>query len=430
MNTKFKQTEIGEIPEEWDIKKINNVTEKIIDNRGKTPPLVSKGFELLEVNAILENKKTPDYSVVRKYVDENTCKTWFRGHIKRKDILIPTVGTIGNVAILEETRGEIAQNLIGLRVKKNVNPDYIYYYLKNPYHKERLLNLDIGGVQPSIKVPHFLNLDIALPSLNEQQQISSILSFLDNKIELNRRMNKTLEDMAKALFKHWFVDFEFPNEEGKPYKSSGGEVVESGLGMIPRDWYFDKLMNIADITIGRTPPRMQSEWFSENTNDIAWISIRDMGDSGTYISQTSEYLTKDAVKRFNIPVIPENTVILSFKLTMGRVAITTTTMLSNEAIAHIKLTNESLLPEYIYLFFKKFDFSSLGTTSSIATAVNSQSLKHIPILIPDTKTMSLFATIILPIFKQIKENIKQTDILVRVRDSLLPKLMSGRIRII
>jgi len=127
MNTKFKQTEIGEIPEEWQIRKISDLAEKIIDNRGKTPPLSPSGYELIEVNAILEDQKMPDYSLVRKYVDENTYKTWFRGHVQDKDILLPTVGTIGNLAILNETRGAIAQNLIGLRIiAKEADPEYIY----------------------------------------------------------------------------------------------------------------------------------------------------------------------------------------------------------------------------------------------------------------------------------------------------------------
>lgn len=115
-----------------------------------------------------------------------------------------------------------------------------------------------------------------------------------------------------------------------------------------------------DITIGRTPPRIEPEWFSESPTGKKWISIKDIGNNKTYIFETSEYLTDEAIKKFNIPVIPVNTTILSFKMTVGKLTITTEEMLSNEAIAHLKIKNNSALStEFIYCYLQKLDFNSL-----------------------------------------------------------------------
>ncbi len=218
-----------------------------------------------------------------------------------------------------------------------------------------------------------------------------------------------LEKLTHDLFKHWFVNFEFPNNNGKSYKKNGGKMEESDLGNIPLGWKTCKLSDIANVTIGRTPPRMEKKWFSRNPKDIKWISIRDLGNSGMYICKTAEYLTREAVEKFNIPVIPKSTVIVSFKLTVGRVAITSEDMLSNEAIAHIKLKNQNLSIEYLYLALKSFDYSVLASTSSIATAVNSKTIKDILILVPDEQVIRKFTKLMQSIFDNILENAKQVD---------------------
>ena len=146
-----------------------------------------------------------------------------------------------------------------------------------------------------------------------------------------------------------------------------------------------------DISIGRTPPRKEFHWFEENKNknNMKWISISDMGNINTFIFNTAENLTLDAINKFNIPIIPENTVILSFKLTVGRVAITTEKMLSNEAIVHFKTDNKFVVP-YLYAYLKNYNFNKLGSTSSIATATNSKTIKNMVFNIPPTKELTDF----------------------------------------
>lgn len=155
-----------------------------------------------------------------------------------------------------------------------------------------------------------------------------------------------------------------------------------------------------------------------------------MGNDGAYIFNTAEYLTRDAVRRFNVPVIPKNTVVLSFKMTVGRVAITTDDMLSNEAIAHFKFNPETpFTVEYLYLYLKNFKYDALGSTSSIVTAINSAMIKDMEIQIPDPSLMQQFDIIVKNQFKKIRENQVQIGSLEKLRDTLLPKLMSGEVRV-
>jgi type I restriction enzyme S subunit len=136
------------------------------------------------------------------------------------------------------------------------------------------------------------------------------------------------------------------------------------------------------------------------------------------------------VNKFNVPVIPKDTVVLSFKMTVGRVAITTEEMLSNEAIAHFKFNNKTpFTKEYLYLFLKLYQYDSLGSTSSIVTAINSTMIKEMEIIIPDNEKMSDFQDNTELLFNKIRQNQKQIHTLEKMRDTLLPKLMSGEVMV-
>jgi type I restriction enzyme S subunit len=319
----------------------------------------------------------------------------------------------------------------GIGAIRHRNGAILNPYIKGiiEYHLPIVLQSATGSTFPNVSREQLSSLKIIVPDLPTQIAIAEILSSLDEKIELNNKINQELETLAQTLFKQWFIDFEFPNENGEPYKSSGGEIVESELGEIPKGWEVKTLADISNITIGRTPPRQEHQWFSTDFNDYKWISIRDMGNCGTYILSTSECLTEEAVIKFNVPVIDTNTVILSFKLTVGRVSITTEKMLSNEAIAHLNLKETVVFPEFLYLYLKQFNFDTLGSTSSIATAVNSKSIKSIPLITPNKEVLIRFKELVLSIFSRINNLTFENRDLTNLRDTILPKLISGELEI-
>ena len=279
----------------------------------------------------------------------------------------------------------------------------------------QLGHLSAQSAQPGLSVQTLSKLSINIPDISTQRRIAGILGSLDDKIELNRRINANLEAQAQALFRSWFVDFE-------PFRD--GPFVDSELGKIPQGWKVGTVSEFyKNITIGKTPPRKEHQWFSKDSHDIVWVSIADMGNCGLSICNSSEYLTPEAIKKFNICIVPVNTVLLSFKLTIGRVAIADKELATNEAIAHFQTQHNTL--EYTYLALKNYEFSSLGSTSSIATAVNSRIIKSMPWMMPSDDVLNQFHNVLSPIFNGIRNNIQEITRLSALRDTLLPKLMAG-----
>ena len=303
--------------------------------------------------------------------------------------------------------------LIKFSIDENkVNPRLLKYYTHSQPYYDWVKSFDTGGTRGNINAKTYGNMPVCLPSSRKMQdRIVEILSSLDSKIELNRRINDNLEQQAQALFKAWFVDF-------KPWGGSS----------MPDDWEICEAQNYFKINIGKTPPRNETKWFSKDIDDYKWASIADLGKCGLFISDTSEYLTKEAIETFNIIIVPKGTVLLSFKLTLGRTAITTCPLTTNEAIARF-LVNNDYEREYLYLLLRQYDYTSLGNTSSIATAVNSKIIKSMQIMMPPIDVLQQFHNVVSPLFNRMQSLSNELTQLAETRDTLLPKLMSGELKI-
>ena len=338
--------------------------------------------------------------------------------LPKNSILFSSRAPIGYVAI---ANNELCTNqgFKSIIPNKNVVDSLFLYYLL-VYYRPVIENLGSGTTFKEVSGSVMKNLVVNIPKVEEQKKIAAILSSLDDKIELNRRINDNLEQQAQALFKAWFVDFE-------PFKD--GDFVDSEFGRIPEGWEILCAEDVYNINIGKTPPRNEYIWFSKTEkSNIKWISISDLADCGTYVGNSSEYLTPQAISKFNIAIVPSDTVLLSFKLTVGRVAIAKNRLTTNEAIARFYLPNPAYR-EFTYLTLKNYDYSKLGNTSSIATAVNSKIIKNMKILFPNTEDIEKFHNTIKPIFDLIKSNSDEMERLGKLRDTLLSKLMSGKLKI-
>ena len=358
----------------------------------------------------LDNGNIPVYGSggIMRYVDSFIYD--------KPSVLIPRKGTLSNLFLVSEKFWTVDTLFWTIIDETIVSPEFLYYQLLT----KNLVDMNVGSAVPSLTTTLLNELRLKIPSLETQSSISGILSSLDEKIKLNKKINKTLEDIAQAIFKSWFVDFE---------KNKNDQFMSFADWEIPESYQYGRADRFFDISIGKTPPRNESKWFSISNNDIKWLSIADMGKGGVYSKKTSEYLTNEAISKFNIKLVPSNTVMLSFKLTIGRVVISNDEMTTNEAIAHFKSKNQDIV-EYIYLFLKNYEFSKLGSTSSIGTAINSKVVKSMPIYIPDEDTLQCFHNVVLPIFNKIMINQQENDNLTEIRDTLLPKLMSGEINVL
>lgn len=407
--------------EEWKEYKLKDICIKITDGSHSSPRGVDDGYPMFSVKDMQEYGF--DYSKCKYVSYDDFLSLKHNDCVPQKgDVLVAKDGSyLKQIFVCKETRDEgILSSIAIFRPNTIVDSFFLCYLLKSPEVYNYIANNCVSGsALPRIVLKDFKEVKLRVPSLTKQKEIVSILKSLDDKIEVNRKINENLEQQAQALFKSWFVDFE-------PFKD--GEFIESELGMIPKGWRVCRADEVFEINIGKTPPRKESEWFTESKEDNVWVSIADMGSSGVFISDSSEYLTDEAIKRFNVLMVEKDSVLLSFKLTVGRVAIADTRLTTNEAIARFILPDKCYR-EFLYLYLKQYKYENLGSTSSIATAVNSKTIKGMKLIVPPTDIIESFSNNTRPLFEQIRSLQQESRRLAELRDTLLPKLMSGEIKV-
>ena len=324
--------------------------------------------------------------------------------LKEGDIVFSRVGSVDRCSFVDSqhTGWLFSGRCLRVRPFEEISPLFLYYFFCLESTKKFIRNIAVGATMPSINTKLMGEIEVSYPDKQVQEKIANLLGAIDDKIELNNAINDNLEQQVLAMYRNKFID-----------------TTNAERTICRADEFFD-------ISIGKTPPRKESQWFSNTSEDVTWVSISDMGSCGLYIRKSSERLTQEAVKRFNIKVVPDNTVLLSFKLTVGRIAITNGEMTTNEAIAHFKTDCKSI-NEYLYCYLRCFNFETMGSTSSIATAVNSKIIKGMPFVVPTNYELKEFHDIAAPMFAQIKANQNEIYNLTALRDTLLPKLMSGEL---
>lgn len=408
--------------EEWKEYRLGEICTKI--GSGATPKGGKEAY-LGGNTSLIRSQNVLDFSFSwdgLAYINDEQATKLNGVEIESGDVLLNITGdSVARACIVPESvlPARINQHVSIVRGDATiVFNDYILYFLQ--FKKPYLLSLSQGGATRNALTKGMIeDLLIPLPPLSKQAEIVHVLKSFDDKIELNRTINANLEAQAQALFKSWFVDFE-------PFKDQ--PFVESELGMIPEGWRVCEAQEVFNINIGKTPPRKEPEWFTESKEDNIWVSIADMGNCGVFISDSSEYLTDDAIKRFNVQMIEKDSILLSFKLTVGRVAIAATRMTTNEAIARFLLPDKSYR-EFLYLYLKQYKYGNLGSTSSIATAVNSKTIKGMKLLIPDFAVIERFSRNTKPLFEEIGNTQSESRRLASLRDTLLPRLMSGELKV-
>lgn len=341
--------------------------------------------------------------------------------IKKNGIVVGRKGTVGTVYYSETPFYciDTAYYLTEDDTKEDLK--YLYYLLNHLPLKK--LNTD--SAVPGLNRDNAYSQVFSLPQIQEQKAIAHILSTLDDKIEVNNQINKTLENMAQAIFKQWFVDFEFPNEDGEPYKSSGGEMVESELGMIPEGWGVGILNDISsNIITGKTPSTKDSSNFNGN---IPFVKIPDMHGK-VYVTKTETYLSENGAVENKI--IPPNSIIVSCIATPGLVCLASEKCQTNQQINTI-INKDKKMSYFTYFLLNSLSehIRTLGSTGSATLNLNKGQFSKIKVVIPDSVYTNLYFDIVDPLFKEILINMTTSEKLSNTRDLLLPKLMSGEIRV-
>lgn len=347
--------------------------------------------------------------------------------IGKDAIIISARGTVGRLCMTPYPMS-FNQSCYGLVARpQRVDPHYLYYNLHLVLNQ--LHALSYGTTFSTITKATFEDVRIGLPSLPEQQKIVSILSAFDDKIELNNEMNKALEELAQAIFKHWFIDFEFPNEGGEPYKSSGGEFVDSELGPIPKGWKVVTLQDVCSrIASGGTPSRKVPEYF--NGCNI-WIRTKELRDG--FIINSEEKISDSALLNSSAKLFPPETVVMAIYAspTVGRLGVLSTEAAFNQAACGM-IVNDDVIPyEYLYLYLlSRRQFLNNMAVGSAQQNLSVQLVKELKILKPLQRLVLEFRQRVEPLFDRLLSNQKENAILSQLRDTLLPKLISGEIRVV
>ncbi|MDY3359761.1 MAG: restriction endonuclease subunit S [Clostridium celatum] len=291
---------------------------------------------------------------------------------------------------------------------KGNDEKYIFYLLKKLDFKRYAG----GSAVPTLNRNHIHPIDVFVTlDVNEQKAIAKVLSDLDEKIETNNKINRKLEEMAQAIFKQWFVDFEFPNEDGKPYKSSGGEMVESELGMIPKGWRQSTLEEVAIMSAGGDKPKC----FSKNATEDYDVPIYSNG-----IDNEGLYGYTDKAKIF------EEAITVSARGTIGYVCLRQQPYFPIVRLISLVPHKSIITSKYLYFYLKLINISGTGTTQQQLTVPD---FKRTKICIPKYQVIKQFTDMVNDIFRKIEVGKNENMKLAELRDTLLPKLMSGEIRV-
>ena len=310
-----------------------------------------------------------------------------------------------------------------LTKKEGHDLDYIYYALK--LELKRLKEKSQGSQTKFLTMPILNSINLGNRNLLEQQKISNVLSSLDSKIELNNKINKELEAMAKTLYDYWFVQFDFPDENEKPYKSSGGKMVYSKelKREIPEGWEVCRLENIEDnIITGKTPPKINPEYFD---GDIPFITIGDIRGN-MHIVSTEETLSKLGADYQSSKYINKGALCVSCIASPGLIGFATKLSQTNQQINSIECKKEEN-SFYLYFALNNFFNASKAKTGNTFPNMNKGDFADIKLIKPNEQVLLSFSKKIKSSIEQIYINSEQNQELAKLRDWLLPMLMNGQV---
>ena len=393
-------------------------------DRGKNYPkkseLLSQGYcPFLNNKNILDDKINFDeVEFITKQKDELLRK----GKIKVGDIVLTTRGSVGNVGLFHENlRFKQARINSGMVIIRNNNEifdiNYLYQLLKSPYMKQQYKSMSTGTAQPQLPIKDIKKLNLIVPPLEEQEKISGILSSLDNKIELNNKMNKTLEEVAQSIFKRWFVDFEFPNEDGLPYKSSGGEMVESELGMIPKGWEVTHIYDISQVTMGVSP---SSKTYNED--NIGLPLLNGAADFEGKLIKPSKF-TSEPKK-----ICKKDDMVFGVRATIGNIVFADKEYALGRGVASVE-PNNKVFREFIYYSLDNSMENLINNASgSVFLNLKKADITDLKVCYSE-EIVEKFNNVAKVLIDKVIENDIESEMLKQNRDILLSKLMNGEIQI-
>lgn len=403
------------MPNNWKKYKLEEISKNVAYGYTASASKENVGPKFLRITDIQNNFISWENVPYCKIKDNDLKKN----KLEIGDIVVARTGnsTGATACVKDQIDAVFASYLIRFRIDENIaNPFYIDFILRSQSWKNYVEAVKGGSAQPGANAKQFGAFELLLPSVQEQQSIASILSAIDDKIENNLAINKTLEEMAMALYKHWFVDF-------GPFQD--GEFIESELGLIPKGWEVKNVKYFGEVITGKTPEKKHPEHFGDI---IPFVTPTDFKDYGKHIVNANRYISDLGINKLKKNILPVNSVVITcIGSDMGKIAISKVECLTNQQINSLK--TEYFL--YMYCFFKS-KYSLLkrmagdGTTMPI---INKSSFENIKVLYPSVSIINEFEKLIGDYDNQILINTNENQSLTQLRDTLLPQLISGTERL-
>lgn len=392
-----------ELKEGWRLENLEENLEVILDYRGKTPQKSEKGRVTLSAKSV--KMGYIDYSNIYYVSEETYSKFMTRGLPKKGDILLTTEAPLGCVAELKDDSVCLAQRLITLRGKKEkLNNKYLLYYLQSPRGQYELLSKATGTTVQGIKRTEFSKVKILMPSLEKQNKIASILSSLDEKIELNRKINQNLEEICQNYFLEIFIKNSNKN-------CSVGQISDLG-----------------NIVSGATPSKKNLKYYTNF--GIPWITPKDLSKNfNKFISRGNLDITELGFKNSSVRLLPKGSVLFSSRAPIGYIAICNNEVTTNQGFKSI-VPFKNIGTEFVYYFLKNnVQFLENRASGSTFKEISTTIMATTPAMIPKQEPLKIFKKICINIFEKQYIIEKETEKLIELRDYLLPRLMSGEISV-
>lgn len=421
---------------EWKEVKLSEITTKLGDGLHGTPKYSDNGeFYFINGNNLM-NGKIVFTERTRKVTEEEFFK--YKKELTTKTIMVSINGTLGNIAVYDGEKVVLGKSVCYFNIKENVDKDFIKYILQDNKFKNYIINYASGTTIKNLSLKAMRNFNFFLPPLEEQETIAAILKSLDDKIEINNKMNETLEEMAQTIFKEWFVNFNFPNEEGKPYKDNGGKMIESELGMIPEGWRVEELGNLVKTSNGYSYKGKELGKSSD-----AMLTIKNFDRNGGFkINGYKEINISEKVKPYHYVEVGD-IVIAHTDLTQGAEIIGNPIQIQTKGgyekviismdIVKVEITSKFLPQNVLYYLLKNPMFKGHALSYVNGTTVLHLNKKAIPeykfVLTDNLEVVDKLNSILTQFIKKQNLIIRENQILIRTRNILLPKLMSGKIKV-
>lgn len=404
---------------------------------------VSDGTPIITVEHLGENRILHgDVPRVSDFDRDRLSRYWLR----TGDIVFSRVGSVDRRALVRTAEDGWMFSGRCLRVRPNrekIDSEYLSYFFGLQAFKEHIRAVAVGATMPSLNTAILSDVVVVYPrDLAEQRAIAHILGTLDDKIELLRRQNETLEAMARALFKAWFVDFapvrakmegrwqrgqSLPGLPAHLYDLFPDRLVDSELGEIPEGWEVESFMETVDVIGGGTPKTSVAEYWN---GDIPWFSVVDAPPtSDIWVMDTEKKITHTGIQNSSARLLPVGTTIISARGTVGRLALVGVPMAMNQSCYGLR---GNLGKRGFFNYFATRQLVAIlqqRAHGSVFDTITRDTLAGVLVVVPPPAVVEAFETIVSPTLDRIREALAESHILAQLRDTLLPKLISGELRI-